>query len=176
MLSSTRRYVLELLHLALPTPILTRADRAMRHKTSTTRGRSCATGRRIAARLDFGVSAPACSCRTVQASAARLPCLRAARSPGLASHSGAATFHTASLMSAPSSRAPLWPVKGEVPGVLHGHLNVSARVMPGPADACHVLPAPVLSPRAISGTPMSCPRPLANGGEGVPLPTVFLSV
>jgi hypothetical protein len=75
-----------------------------------------------------------------------------------------------------SSRAPLWPVKGEVPGLLHGPLNVPARVMPGPADACHVLPAPVLSPRAIAGTPMSCPRPLANGGEGVPLPTVSLSL
>jgi hypothetical protein len=46
--------------------------------------------------------------------------------------------------------------------------------MPGPVGPCHLLPAPVLSPRAQSGTPTSCPHPHAHCGEDVPLPTASL--
>ena len=83
MLSSTRRYVLELLHLALPTPILTRADRAMRHKTSTTRADAHAP------RADGSTPRLRCQrscvflshCTGIRGTSA---VLRAARSPGLA--------------------------------------------------------------------------------------------
>jgi hypothetical protein len=44
-----------------------------------------------------------------------------------------------------------------------------ARVMPALADACHLLPPPVLAPREALGTPLSCPRHLADRGHAVVL-------
>jgi hypothetical protein len=147
------------------------------------RERSCAMGRRTEALRNFGVSVLLrVPMARAQASAACLPCrrppragaaLRPAHQPDLPT--GAAPFRATARRTSP--RAPLWPGQGEAPGLLRGHLNApSSKSHARPCGRLAPLPAPVRSPRAIAGTPRSCPRPHTHCGEGVHLPTTSLSL